>query len=220
VVAVMLGCIAVNVLGRALVAFLGMALFLDMIGTAAAAIALGPWWGAAVGLTSNLLGTTVSGSESIPFAVVNVAGALVWGYGVRSRRFTRSLPSFVWLNALVALVCTMAAVPIVLTSGAGRGHGTSRMAEVVMSFGPSLLVALYSTNLVMSLADKLICGLIALTVVEFLPGRSLVQEMTGSVTMGGGRTVPTVRRSDVDGRVTHPARGGFGPPPGTRRVVR
>src|SRR5690606_28147164 len=77
--ALMLGCVAVNLLGREFVDLLNLPVYLDMVGTALAAIVLGPWRGAAVGATTNLAGLFISGIASAPFAVVNVVGALVWG---------------------------------------------------------------------------------------------------------------------------------------------
>ena len=71
--------ILLNVAGRQAAAFLGDPIFGDMVGTAFAAILLGPWWAAAVASAP----TVVNGSFSeiyFPFGVVNVAGALLWGY--------------------------------------------------------------------------------------------------------------------------------------------
>ena len=71
--------ILLNVAGRQAAAFLGDPIFGDMVGTAFAAILLGPWWAAAVASAT----TVVNGSFSeiyFPFGVVNVAGALLWGY--------------------------------------------------------------------------------------------------------------------------------------------
>ncbi|MDP3969865.1 MAG: hypothetical protein Q8Q02_16490 [Nocardioides sp.] len=42
---VLAACVAVNLVGRGFVDLLGLPLFLDMTGTATAAILLGPWWG-------------------------------------------------------------------------------------------------------------------------------------------------------------------------------
>ncbi len=94
-------CVVVNLLGRSLVELLHLPVHLDMVGTAIAALALGPWRGAAVGLATNLLGVAESGPVSVPFALVNVAGALVWGYGARRWGLGRSLPRFLGLNVLV-----------------------------------------------------------------------------------------------------------------------
>lgn len=79
---VLLG-ILLNVVGRQIAETANFTnVFIDMTGTALTAFVLGPWWAAAVGVTT----TTINGGffeNYFPFAVVNIAGALVWGYGAR-----------------------------------------------------------------------------------------------------------------------------------------
>lgn len=169
---VALGCVAVNMVGRVLVVVIPeIPLYLDMVGTAVAAVVLGPWWGAGVGLGTNLLGTTVSGPDSIPFAIVNVAGALVWGYGVRRWRMGRTLPRFFALNCLVAVACTSLAVPIIVALGGETGNGADDVIDAIQETVESLWLAVASANILTSLADKTISGFVALLAVDVLPRR-------------------------------------------------
>lgn len=160
-------CVAVNLVGRVLVDVFSLPLYFDMIGTAVSAISLGPWWGALVGLLTNVLGAFVSGPKSIPFALVNVAGALLWGYGVR--RFPRGLtiPRFFLLNVVVAFGCTFVAVPIIVFwLGGTTGHDTDTLTGSFLAIYHSLDAAVFSSNIISSLADKLISGFVALAVLE------------------------------------------------------
>lgn len=159
-------CVAVNLVGRALVDVFSLPLYFDMVGTAISAMSLGPWWGALVGLLTNLLGAFISGPESIPFALVNIGGALIWGYGVR--RFPRGLtiPRFFLLNCVVALGCTVIAVPIILAMGGSTGHDTDTLTGSFLAIYHSLTAAVFSSNIISSLADKLISGFVALAVLE------------------------------------------------------
>jgi len=167
---VALGCVAVNMVGRVLVVVIPeIPLYLDMVGTAVAAVILGPWWGAGVGLSTNLLGVAVSGGYSIPFAIVNVAGALVWGYGVRRWRMGRTLPRFFALNCVTALVCTSLAVPIIIALGGETGNGADDVIGAIQETVKSLWVAVASANILTSLADKTISGFVALLAVDVLP---------------------------------------------------
>lgn len=106
-VLLLVACVAANLLGRFLVVALDLPLHLDMTGTAISAIALGPWCGALVGALTNVLGVVFSGVSSLPFGLVNITGALVWGYGVHRYRRGRSLPAFFSLNVLAALACSL-----------------------------------------------------------------------------------------------------------------
>lgn len=166
----LVGCVALNLLGRQFEEALGLPIYLDMIGTAIAALALGPWRGAATGLATNLLGTVVSGPASLPFALVNVAGALVWGYGVRRFGMGRSLPRFFVLNLIVAITCTLVAVPILAeVFGGSTGHAEDGITARLSDLGHTALLALGVSNLIVSVADKVISGFVALVAVAALP---------------------------------------------------
>ena len=162
-------CVVVNVVGRFLVDQLTLPIHLDMVGTAIAAIALGPWFGAGVGLTSNLAGAAVSGFSSIPFALVNVAGALTWGYGVRRFAMGRSLPRFLGLNVLVAFVCSALAVPLLLWYFDTVVHSQNFLTVTFLELTGVREAAIALANLVVSLGDKIISGFLALVACSMLP---------------------------------------------------
>lgn len=167
--AVLLGAVGLNLLGRLVVDPLGLPLHLDMTGTATAAVLLGPWWGALVGALTNGLGSVLAGGLSWAFAPVNVAGALVWGYGVHRFGMARTIPRYFGLSLLAGVACTLVAVPIVLSVDAVTGHGTDDVISSAADVLGLFVVAVVSINLLISLADKVLAGAVALTVVECLP---------------------------------------------------
>lgn len=161
---------ALNIVGGYIAGLLHLPIFLDMIGTAVVAIVLGPWWGALVGVITNTGSAFLSGPISLPFAVVNVVGALVWGYGVRSFGMGRSIPRFFILNVIVAIVCSLTAVPIyVFIFGGATGHFSDVMTAAFLAMGQNLLVSVFSSNILVSLSDKIISGFVALAIIEALP---------------------------------------------------
>lgn len=162
-------CVVANLVGRFLVVQLKLPIHLDMVGTATAAIALGPWYGAGVGLASNLAGASVSGPVSIPFALVNVAGALAWGYGVRRFAMGRSLPRFLGLNVVVALVCSALAVPLILWYLGSVNHTQDFLTVTLLELTGVREAAVALANLVVSLGDKIISGFLALVACSMLP---------------------------------------------------
>ncbi|WP_341928069.1 hypothetical protein [Nocardioides psychrotolerans] len=169
-VLLMAACLAANLLGRTFVDFLHLPIHLDMVGTAIAAIALGPWRGAAVGASTNVVGALLSGPASIPFAIVNVAGALAWGYGVRRFGLGRTLPRFLALNVMVAALCTLLAVPILVgLYGGSAGNGQDTITTTFLALTHQLTVSVGFSNLLVSLADKLFSGFVALVVISTLP---------------------------------------------------
>ncbi|WP_146071038.1 ECF transporter S component [Cryobacterium sp. Y57] len=171
-VALLVGCVGVNLFGDGVVDKFHLPVWLDMIGTATAAIALGPWHGALVGVLTNLLGGLQGNPETLPFAPVNVVGALVWGYGYRLFRRNRGALRFLLLNVAVAVACTLVAVPInVLVYNGVAGHASDLVASTIGAIGAigeGLWVAVFSANLMLSLLDKLIAGYIALLLARFL----------------------------------------------------
>ncbi|GAB3249446.1 hypothetical protein GCM10027425_06300 [Alteromonas gracilis] len=169
-VAVVAVGVLVGVLGREFQELLGLPIYLDMIGTAVSALALGPWWGALTGLLTNVSGIAVSGPASLPFALVNIAGALVWGYGVR-RGWGRTLLRFLALNVAVAVVCSAIAIAILLgLYGGSTGHAQDTLVANFDRFLP-LEAAVALGNLFVSVADKVISGFVALALVAAIAVR-------------------------------------------------
>ena len=187
-----LGCVALNLLGRQLVDAIQLPLYLDMTGTAIAAVLLGPWWGAGVGLATNTVGSSISGWESLPFALVNVAGALVWGYGIRRWRLGSTLPRYAALSCVVALTCSMIAVPIIVAMDGITGHGADSVTATILDTVGLLWLAVASSNVLTSLADKVISGFMALLAVDVLP-RSVTAEVRPLMPLGGERSAAPLR---------------------------
>jgi energy-coupling factor transport system substrate-specific component len=161
---------ALNIVGSTINTALGLPTFLDMIGTAVVAIVLGPWWGALAGVITNIGGALILGPANIPFALVNVTGALVWGYGVRSFGMGASTMRFFVLNVVVALATSAVAAPIVVfVFGGATGHPSDALTAVFAHAGQGLFTAVLASNVLVTLADKTISGFVALTVIEALP---------------------------------------------------
>lgn len=175
-----LAAVLVNVTGSAFHELLRLPIFLDMVGTAIAAIVLGPWWGALVGVLSNTAGVATSGTASLPFALVNVVGALVWGYGVRRLGLGRTLPRFFSLGLLVAVACSAVAVPLLLLLFDGStGHGQDGIAATIRDLTGSGALATAGSNLVVSVGDKLISSFVALVAIAALPATLAARQWLG-----------------------------------------
>ncbi|MAP64720.1 MAG: hypothetical protein CMH34_13490 [Microbacterium sp.] len=166
-VAIMVGSVFLNLFGTTVHQALSLPLFLDMIGTATTAFVLGPWYGVVVGLATNALGAIVTSPETVVFGLVNATGAVLWGYGMRG--FARTIPRFILLNVLVALACTLVAVPLngFLYDGDGSGHATDAYVATLRA-AQGMWLALFSVNFLASLADKMLAGFLALGLARLL----------------------------------------------------
>lgn len=161
-----LTCLGINFVGYASVELLRIPLYLDSIGTGIAAMVLGPWWGVAVGVSTNALGSTIHGSMALPFALQSAAFALVWGYGARRLDMTRTIGSYFSLNMYVGLSHTFIAVPLtVLVFGGGTGHAGDAISHHLAELGVPLLLSVYAGHMVLALADALLAGFVILTVI-------------------------------------------------------
>lgn len=169
---VMLLCVLLNVSGYVLVADLHLALYLDMVGTAAGAILLGPWYGVAIAVLGNSAGMTIHGPMALVFSLVNVAGALAWGYGVRRPAWTATFTQFFRLSLVVAVVCTLVAVPLLMMGyHGGTGHEADQLTHTFTTSGQNLLSAVLLSNGITSILDKLVTGFIALAVIQVCTSR-------------------------------------------------
>ncbi|WP_368496164.1 hypothetical protein [Herbiconiux sp. A18JL235] len=169
----MLGCVIANLLGIVVVQALHLPIYLDMVGTAVASILLGPWHGALVAVASNLLGFSVGAPGAAPFALVNLAGALVWGYGVRRFRMGDDIGGFFALNLLAATACSLVGAPLgVILFGGLSGHGSDTVTESIVTTGVPLVAAAFSSNILTSVLDKLLTGFLALMAFVWLHRRA------------------------------------------------
>ncbi|WP_271404684.1 ECF transporter S component [Kocuria palustris] len=186
VVPIMLVCLAVNLLGYAAVGRLPLPLYLDMVGTAMAALMLGPWRAVVVAVLTHALGMFVGPETSLALMPVNITGALVWGYGAHRWGMTRTPARFLALSLASALACTVVALPLLqIFFDAHTGHTTDGLAADFEARGLPPLGAALTGNLFTSVADKLISGVIALAAVSLLPAARPEQPPTAETTQPG-----------------------------------
>ncbi|MGL3807434.1 hypothetical protein ACSYDW_15210 [Paeniglutamicibacter sp. R2-26] len=168
-VVLMAACVGINVVGFSIVPWLSLPLYLDMVGTAISALVLGPWHGVAVGLATNVIGLSITDSSSIWFGLVNVVGALIWGYGARRFRMCQSFSRYVMLNAIVAVACTLVATTLlVLLFNGATGHAAEDTTDALVQMGEPLTLAVFTSNLVHSLTDKGLAAFAALGAMGFI----------------------------------------------------
>jgi energy-coupling factor transport system substrate-specific component len=158
-----------NVIGGTVAGALKLPIFLDMIGTAVVAMTIGPWWGALVGVITNLTMGFLTGPVSIPFAACNVVGALVWGYGTRWC-FANDKLRFFGLSVASAVFVSLMAAPIVIfVFGGATGHASDVLTAGLLAAGNDMWAAVFSSNIIVSSADKILSSFLALAIIGALP---------------------------------------------------
>src|SRR5690606_30100659 len=97
--------------------------------------------------------------DSLPFALVNAVGAVVWALGARRWGLGRTLPRFLGLNVLAALACSAVAVPILLVRYAGSvSHGQDVLAARLVALTDQFAFSVSAANFLTSTGDKVISG--------------------------------------------------------------
>lgn len=174
-------CVVLNLVGHGIVAHFPVPLYLDMVGTAVAAIVLGPWFGVAVAFGSQSLDVLVNGNSPLSFLAVNVVGALVWGFGARRLMRTGSLARFFGLSVAAGIACSFVATPIIVGFyGDGTGHSGDELVRSIESLGSPVFVSVLSGNLLTSIMDKLLAGFIGLVVYSRVNGSRCEQVTPGA----------------------------------------
>jgi len=168
VVALVPLAVAINFVANWAAATLALPVYLDTIGTFLTAAILGPWWGALTGVLTNVVGAVPNGVSNMLFAPVNIAAALVWGYGIRSLWMGRNAVLFFLLAVVVGVVTAILATPIVLyLFGGATGHPSDLITAAFASFG--LEKAALVSNIVTSVPDKVISAYAGLAITAALP---------------------------------------------------
>ncbi|MCM3615745.1 hypothetical protein M3672_15035 [Microbacterium enclense] len=161
-VVIVVAGVLLNSTGKFLNPLLGDVLFFDMIGTAAAGILLGPWWAALVGALFAGIELLKGNVGDALFATTMISSALLWGYGARRWGLADTLPRFLGLSVLVALLTSALAVPItVLYFGGEPGRGFDGLFQSISTVGLNMWVMVGLANLTVSVVDKVLTGAVA-----------------------------------------------------------
>jgi energy-coupling factor transport system substrate-specific component len=175
--------VAINFVANWAAGLTRLPIYLDTIGTFLAAVLLGPWWGALAGLLTNMVGVVPNGVSNLLFAPVNMAAALLWGYGIRSLGLGRNAVLFFALAAIVGVVTGVLATPIVLfLYGGATGHPSDLITAALASFG--LERATLVSSVASSVPDKIISAYVGLALTGALPAavaaRAVLPEQPGT----------------------------------------
>lgn len=162
-------CLAINMFGHWFAYEVHLPVYADMVGTAVAALMLGPWRGAAVGFASALTSHAMGLEYAAPFAIVNAAGGIVWGYGWRMIRLAPTTGRYLLVNLAVAVTCGAVGGPIsLLVYGGPSPYSADQIAAAFFDFSLDFHVAFWLGSFLTEIGDKLIVGFLAIPIVEAL----------------------------------------------------
>lgn len=166
-------CIAINMIGGQLASMLKLPIFLDSIGTFISAILLGPWIGLLTGLLTNLLWGLLTDPIAAAFAPVAMVIGLVAGWLARAGWF-RTLPKVIVSGVIITLAVTLVAVPLrTWLFGGVTGSGADLFVAWMHSMGQNLVESVAVTVLGANLIDKILTAVVVWVLLRQLPQRTL-----------------------------------------------
>ncbi len=170
--------VAINFVGGQLAINLKLPFYLDTIGTILVAMLCGPWVGAVAGLVTNVI-IGITDPTFFPFAIVSIALGLVTGFLARSNFFS-TWPKRIISIILMALVSILVAAPIVvLVFGGMTSSGTSLFTATMLATGSGIWKAVFSTELIFTVFDRIIAIILTFLVIKVIPTRTLVKFACG-----------------------------------------
>lgn len=162
-------CIVINVVLGTIVGKLQIPLiFLDTIGTIFAAALLGPWYGAAVGLLTNVTVGFMTNPKDIPFALVNIAIGLIVGYISKKRKF--DLKTAIITGLVLSVAAPLIGTPIaVWIYGGLTGGGTDFIFVWLKQSGASIFTSAFIPRITGNLIDKIASCVLVSVLLTRLP---------------------------------------------------
>lgn len=142
-----------------------------VIGVCLVAMVLGPWPAVVTAVATQAIEAIPYPASAPAFALVSIAGSLVWGYGARLIRDRSSVTAWIALHAAAGLACSVVAAPILrfLLHGS-TGHPSELLPNMLADSWHSELVVLFLRNLRISIPDKIISGAVAAGLVPVVVG--------------------------------------------------
>ena len=157
--------VALNVVLGEFVAFLHIPLlFLDTLGTLLISISFGIPFGIFTGITTNLIMGIFSGVTAVPFALVNIAVAIVAGSMAKGGY---TLKKAIITGILLAIICPLIGTPIrLLLFGGFTGSGTDILILTLKATGHELATSTFIGAIAANIVDKIVSCLLIYAILQ------------------------------------------------------
>lgn len=162
-------CIVINIVFGTLVSMLKIPLiFMDTMGTILTASIYGPFWGALVGLLTNVIVGITTNPVDIPFALVNMTIGLV--VGLISKKVGFGFKTAVLTGLLLSIVAPLIGTPIAIWIYGGlTGGSTDFFIAWLLASGNGIFTSAFIPRITGNLVDKIASCIIAYTIITKLP---------------------------------------------------
>ena len=181
-------CLFLNWGGDQLASGLNWPIWLDSVGTVLAACLLGPWNGAIVGVTFNLIMYILYGVPWYYF-LISILIAIITGFAYR-KKYLDTLLGTLTTGAIVSFATAIAAYPVnLILNGASTGNAWG---DAVIGFlgeaGITIWSGLFIGELYVELLDKLLVMIILYVIIRIARLLRNTKETEGKSTKNGNST--------------------------------
>lgn len=161
--------IVINIALSYVVKTLGIPLlFLDTVGTIFIAAVFGPLAGIITGVLTNLVNGVLVSPTEIPFALVNIAVALV--VGVISNKFRFNIKTALITGLILAVVAPLIGTPIaVFMFGGLTGGGTDLIFAWFRATGQTVFTSAFIPRITGNVIDKIISCVLVAVIISRMP---------------------------------------------------
>ncbi|MYL48254.1 ECF transporter S component [Halobacillus litoralis] len=173
IVAMIPAGIALNWVANSIVEMLKLPLFLNNIGTVLNAIVLGPLWGAATALMTNVILALIVRWTYLPFALVGIFVAFLAYFFYKKGWFKKAWKVMTAGAVTGILASAVATVISVYAFGGFSGHTVDVLTAGLIASGQEIFNAAFVANIPGTVADKLLTFYIVWMILKIFPVRFL-----------------------------------------------
>ncbi|WP_173915444.1 hypothetical protein [Halobacillus sp. Marseille-Q1614] len=176
--------IALNWVANSIVEMLKLPLFLNNIGTVLNAVVLGPVWGAATALMTNVVLALIVRWTYLPFALVGMFVAFLAYFFFKKGWFKKTWKVITAGTVIGLLSSLLATVISVYAFGGFSGHTVDVLTAGLIASGQEIFNATFIANIPGTVADKVLTLWIVWVIlrsfpVRFLPNAKEIREKIG-----------------------------------------
>lgn len=147
-------------------------LFLDTVGTIFVAAVFGPFAGAVTGGLTNLVNGVLVGPTEIPFAIVNIAVALVVGF--IAKKFKFDIKTAIVTGLILAIVAPLIGTPIaVFMFGGLTGGGSDLLFAWLRASGQTIFTSAFIPRVTGNIIDKVASCILVAVLIARMPKEML-----------------------------------------------
>ena len=167
-------CIAVNIAGKYFTDSLELPFWLDTAGTCLSACILGPWYGAAVGLISNLA-MGISDFIAVLYCLINAGIGIITGYAAKRKMF-RDLFNILCLSVITGFFSVICAVPLncAFNNGMINNKWGDALFQMLENYSISVPLRSICGQAFIDIPDKVVTLLAVFLILDFLKKQGLV----------------------------------------------